>query len=95
MQNHVPPKSSDLEKFHKKQESKKIKNLSTATPATQQGHIGEILSIDITEDETILASGGKDKLIGVWDLTDSQSSKWKAGLRGHKDIISVGLGCLK
>ncbi|KAI7945135.1 hypothetical protein MJO28_010830 [Puccinia striiformis f. sp. tritici] len=88
MQNHVPPKNSDLEKFQKKQESKKIKSLSNATPGTQDGHIGEVLTIDITEDETILASGGKDKLIGVWDLTDSQSSKWKTGLRGHKDVIS-------
>ncbi|KAA1100094.1 pre-rRNA processing protein [Puccinia graminis f. sp. tritici] len=88
MQNHVPPKSSDLEKFQKKQESKKIKSLSNAAPGTQDGHIGEILTIDITEDETILASGGKDKLVGVWDLTDSQSSKWKTGLRGHKDVIS-------
>ncbi|OAV97750.1 hypothetical protein PTTG_01096 [Puccinia triticina 1-1 BBBD Race 1] len=88
MQNHVPPKSSDLQKFQKKQESKKHKSLSNAAPGTQDGHIGEILTIDITEDETILASGGKDKLIGVWDLTDSQSSKWKTGLRGHKDVIS-------
>lgn len=88
LQNHVPPKSSDREKFEKKQESKKVKTLSTATPESQRGHIGEVLAIDITEDEKILASGGKDKLIGVWDLTDSQSSGWKGGLRGHKDAIS-------
>ncbi|MBW0515700.1 hypothetical protein O181_055415 [Austropuccinia psidii MF-1] len=88
MQNYVPPKRSDLEKYQKKQESKQHKTLSTARADEQKGHIGEVLTIDVTEDEKILASGGTDKLIGVWDLTNDCTNEWKVGLRGHKDVIA-------
>ncbi|KAI8453918.1 WD40-repeat-containing domain protein [Phakopsora pachyrhizi] len=87
MKNHVPPKSSSQEKFKRKQQSSQHKTLSNATEGEQKGHVGEILTIDITEDEKILASAGKDKLIGVWDLVND-SNEWKVGLRGHKDTIA-------
>lgn len=93
MRNHIPPKASDLEKFNKKQQSQKHKTLSTAQVGEQKGHIGEVVTIDITDDGKLLASGGKDKLLGVWDLTNTESTEWKAGIRGHKDVISVNPTC--
>ena len=55
---------------------------------TQQGHIGEVLSIAISGNGKILASGGKDRLIGVWDVS-GEKAEWRRGLRGHKDTIAV------
>lgn len=65
----------------------KAPGVSQATDA-QQGHIGEVLSIAVSGDGKILASGGKDRLIGVWDIS-GEAPSWKKGLRGHKDTISV------
>ncbi|KAH9817652.1 WD40-repeat-containing domain protein [Melampsora americana] len=94
MKNHIPKKQTEIEKFKKKQSSKNHKTLSKIEVGDQFGHLGEVLTIDISDDGTLLASGGKDKLLGVWDLTNQEKDgnleikKWKAGIRGHKDLIS-------
>lgn len=53
-----------------------------------QGHTGEILSIAASEDDAWLVTAGRDKLIGVWDVS-SNEPKWKTGMRGHKDAVTV------
>lgn len=100
MKQHIPKKQTDQEKFKKKQTSKNHKTLSKIEVGDQFGHLGEVLSIDVSDDGKLLASAGKDKLLGVWDLTETSTTsegdgngnvevkKWKAGIRGHKDIIS-------
>ncbi|EGG08098.1 uncharacterized protein MELLADRAFT_85148 [Melampsora larici-populina 98AG31] len=99
MKPHLPKKQSEIEKFKKKQSSQHHKTLSKIEVGDQDGHLGEVLTIDVSDDGKFLASAGKDKLLGVWDLTDLKDNegnmngafgvrKWKAGIRGHKDIIS-------
>jgi ribosomal RNA-processing protein 9 len=55
------------------------------------GHTDEIFTLAISGDGTRLASGGKDRRIGVWDISSqlpSQGCRWLSGLRGHKDTIA-------
>lgn len=52
------------------------------------GHKGPILSIAASEDGKWLVTGGQDKIVGVWDMS-GEESKWVAGMRGHKDAVSV------
>lgn len=61
--------------------------------ADTQGHTDEIYSLAISGDGTRLASGGKDRRIGVWDISSTSTEhgegcKWLSGLRGHKDTIA-------
>lgn len=51
-----------------------------------QGHRDELWSIAVSSDGKYLASGGKDRRIGIWDL---QKGSWIKGFPGHKDSISV------
>lgn len=61
-------------------------------PSTElTGHTGEILSIAASEDGRWLVSGGRDKVIGVWDVSGEGEPIWRTGMRGHKDAISVSL----
>lgn len=53
-----------------------------------EGHMDELWAIAISSDGNYLASGGKDRRIGIWDL---QKSSWIKGFAGHKDSISVSL----
>ncbi|GFZ51616.1 hypothetical protein JCM24511_09383 [Saitozyma sp. JCM 24511] len=52
-----------------------------------EGHRGEILCLAASEDGRWLVSGGRDKAIGVWDVSGDQPA-WKAGMRGHKDAVT-------
>ena len=52
------------------------------------GHTSEVLALALSHDGTILASGGKDKVIGVWNV-EGEGGKWKRGLGGHKDKVAV------
>jgi WD40 repeat protein len=49
------------------------------------GHKGQILSIDISKDSSLLISGGKDSLINIWDFFTGQIIK---SLNCHKGIIT-------
>ncbi|WVQ98318.1 hypothetical protein IAU59_005441 [Kwoniella sp. CBS 9459] len=53
----------------------------------EDGHEGEVLSIAASEDGKWLVSGGRDKVIGVWDVSGDEP-KWVRGLRGHKDAVT-------
>jgi WD40 repeat protein len=50
------------------------------------GHKEQILSIDISEDSTLLISGGNDSIINIWDFFTNQILKT---LKYHKGIITV------
>ncbi|TFK20629.1 WD40 repeat-like protein [Coprinopsis marcescibilis] len=54
-----------------------------------EGHTDEVLSLAISGDEKILASAGRDKTVGIWNL---DSDKWLKGFSGHlahKDSVST------
>lgn len=52
------------------------------------GHTSEVLSLALSSDGNVLASGGKDKVIGVWNV-EGEGGKWTRGLGGHKDKVGV------
>ena len=50
------------------------------------GHSDEIWALAISPDGKYLASGGKDRRVGVWDV---EKNEWVKGFGGHRDCISV------
>lgn len=49
------------------------------------GHYDEIMSVDLSRDQKLLATGGKDRLVRVWDTkTKALITKFK----GHTDTIT-------
>ena len=50
-----------------------------------EGHKGEVLTLALSDDGRILASGGTDKVVGVWD---TEREAWSRGLKGHRDTIA-------
>ena len=50
-------------------------------------HKGEILCIAASEDGKYLATGGRDKIIGVWDISGDEPV-YKRGIPGHKDAVT-------
>ena len=57
---------------------------------TLEGHTDEILALALSSDGKILASAGRDKRLGVWDVS-GDTPKWIRSFGGHRDIISVSL----
>lgn len=51
------------------------------------GHTDEILALALSDDGHYLASGGRDRRIGVWDVQGDEI-KWIKGFKGHRDTIS-------
>lgn len=80
---------------HLRQDAKGKATIARNQPSQDvvtHGHTDEIYSLSISSDGKRLASGGKDRRVGVWDVssgTRSQGCKWVAGLKGHKDTISA------
>lgn len=50
------------------------------------GHTKKILSLALSSDGTLLASGGDDRIIRVWDTTED---KLLDTFKGHRDTVSV------
>ncbi|KZV62150.1 WD40 repeat-like protein [Peniophora sp. CONT] len=50
-----------------------------------QGHTDEVLSLALSEGARYLASAGKDRRVGVWDV---EKGEWVKGFGGHRDTIS-------
>ncbi|KAI0633990.1 WD40 repeat-like protein [Trametes polyzona] len=50
------------------------------------GHTDEIWALAISPDGKYLASGGKDRRVGVWDVGKNE---WVKGFGGHRDCISA------
>lgn len=53
-----------------------------------EGHTDEILDLAISHDGKTLASAGRDKVIGCWNV-EGEGGKWSRGLGGHKDAVGV------
>ena len=48
-------------------------------------HTDQVLAVAVSPDDRYMASGGRDKLLRIWDL---RTNKIVASLRGHRDTIS-------
>lgn len=57
--------------------------------ADPTGHTDEIWTLALSSDGKYLASGGKDRVIGVWDVENTETMLWVKGFTGHRDSISV------
>lgn len=42
----------------------------------------------MSEDGKWFVSGGRDKVMGVWDVSEREF-KWVIGLKGYKDVVIV------
>lgn len=51
-----------------------------------KGHTYEVLALAVSGDGRYLASAGKDRRVGVWDV---EKAEWVKGFGGHRDAISV------
>ncbi|KAI0689539.1 WD40-repeat-containing domain protein [Cytidiella melzeri] len=51
-----------------------------------KGHTDEIWALALSPDGSLLASGGKDRRIGVWNV---EKNEWVKGFGGHRDSISA------
>ncbi|KAM0747574.1 WD40 repeat-like protein [Meredithblackwellia eburnea MCA 4105] len=51
------------------------------------GHTDQVLCLALSADGKCLASGGKDKVLGVWDV-EGEKAAWRRGLGGHKDQVA-------
>ncbi|KAI0752885.1 WD40-repeat-containing domain protein [Daedaleopsis nitida] len=51
-----------------------------------QGHTDEVWTLAVSPDGKYLASGGKDRRVGVWDV---EKNEWVKGFGGHRDCISA------
>jgi ribosomal RNA-processing protein 9 len=59
-----------------------------------EGHTDEVWALALSSDGRTLASGGKDRRVGVWDVESSsgkegETGKWRAGYGGHRDGITA------
>ncbi|KAM5539750.1 hypothetical protein V8D89_006563 [Ganoderma adspersum] len=50
------------------------------------GHTDEVWALAVSPDGKYLASGGKDRRVGVWDV---EKNEWVKGFGGHRDCISA------
>ena len=64
----------------------KGKGKSTSLSGDVNGHTDEILALALSSDGKYLASGGRDKKVGVWDV---EKGEWVKGFVAHKDSVSV------
>lgn len=55
-----------------------------------EGHTDQVLTLALSEDGKVLASGGADKVVGAWDV-QGDGAEWLRGLGGHKDKVAVSL----
>ncbi|KAJ7677599.1 WD40 repeat-like protein [Mycena rosella] len=81
-----------LATFHKvrppQAPGKKGKSKGFGDPAVE-GHTDEVLALALSGDGKYLASAGKDRRLGVWDVEKDVWIKGFVGQMGHKDLISA------
>ncbi|KAN0094791.1 WD40-repeat-containing domain protein [Tylopilus felleus] len=71
--------------FYKKRLDPKGKGKERENPFHIEGHTDEVLALAVSSNGQYLASAGKDKKLGVWDI---EKNEWVKGFGGHKDLIS-------
>lgn len=57
-----------------------------AAPQEVEGHTDEVWQLAVSPDGRLLASGGKDRRVGVWDV---EKDVWLKGFRNHRNSVSV------
>ncbi|EKM56753.1 uncharacterized protein PHACADRAFT_141667 [Phanerochaete carnosa HHB-10118-sp] len=68
-------------------DSGKGKGKAKAEPVGElRGHTDEIWALALSPDGKLLASGGKDRRIGIWN---AETNEWVKGFGGHRDSISA------
>jgi ribosomal RNA-processing protein 9 len=50
------------------------------------GHIGQVLAVAVSSDGNLLASGGTDKLVRIWDTRTNTQVR---AMAGHREIVSA------
>ncbi|KAI0061168.1 WD40 repeat-like protein [Artomyces pyxidatus] len=63
----------------------KGKGKEKASVTDVPGHTDEVLTLALSGDGKYLASAGKDRKVGVWDV---EKGEWVKGFGGHRDTIS-------
>lgn len=64
---------------------------SAAEAAAASGHRGEILCLAASEDGRYVVTGGRDKMLGVWEVQQQEGGggvRWLRALPGHKDAVT-------
>ena len=51
-----------------------------------EGHTDAVLSLSLSDDGRLLASGGRDRRIGIWSVASGET-RWVKALSGHKDAV--------
>ncbi|KAF8557490.1 WD40 repeat-like protein [Imleria badia] len=72
--------------FYKKRLDPKGKGKQKENTFDIEGHTDEVLALAVSSNSQYLASAGRDRKVGVWDVEKNQ---WVKGFGGHKDLISV------
>ncbi|KZV79700.1 WD40 repeat-like protein [Exidia glandulosa HHB12029] len=77
----------ELARFPKlRKDTKDRKGKGRADPAVEiKGHTDEVLALALSSDGKYLASGGRDRLVCIWD---AQKGEWLRAFGGHRDAIS-------
>lgn len=85
---YFPKKASESAKRNPEIAKKVEKGKGKSKAEEVGGHTDEVLGLAVSFDGKVLASAGKDKVIGVWDV-EGEGGKWLRGLGGHKDKVAV------
>jgi WD40 repeat protein len=75
---HIPPKQQ--------RENGKGKGKVPLFQQDVEGHLDEVWALALSLDGNWLASGGKDRRVGVWDV---HGERWVKSIGKHKDSVSV------
>ena len=67
----------------------KQKSVKGKQKADPNGHTDEIWTLALSSDGKHLASGGKDRVVGIWNIENTDGISWVKGFTGHRDSISV------
>ena len=57
------------------------------TPPAEEGHSDAVNSVAFSPDGKLLASGSKDKRIGLWDISDPSKPRLIKRLKGYSIVI--------
>ncbi|KAK0469290.1 WD40-repeat-containing domain protein [Desarmillaria tabescens] len=75
--------------FHSIRTQAKGKGKAQASGEEVKGHTDEVLALALSDDGKYLASGGKDRRLGVWDAENAQWIRGFIEPMCHKDTISA------